>query len=169
MRFAFVFIFLACAAPAWGQGNTRDFERPGPAKEREMYYAQVRHEVHQTVLRWKNAWDRDDAKDIAAFYANDASYLPPGAQPAHTRNAIRDYFSSFLKTVSDVKVDMTDFGTSGDLAYFTGRVVYHLQIAPGETRPQVRTDLIIWRRDGFGQWRIQTQLAREEVEDRPLP
>jgi uncharacterized protein (TIGR02246 family) len=162
-------LMVAATSPALAQGNPRDFDRPGPAKERQMYYAQVRHEVHQTLLRWKNAWDRDDAKDVASFYADEASYLPPEAQPAHTRNAIRDYFVSFLKTVSDVKVDMTDFGTSGDIAYFTGRLTYFLQLAPGEVKPTVRTDVIILRRNAFGAWKIQTQLARVEPLEKPLP
>ena len=169
MRIAFFFLLLASAAPLRAQGNPSDFTRPGPAKEREMYYAQVRHDVHQTLMRWKNAWDRDDAKDIASFYADEASYLPPDAQPAHTRNSIRDYFGSFLQTVSDVKVEMTDFGTSGDIAYFTGRVLYYLQLGPGEVKPVMRTDVIILRRDGFSKWKIQTQLARVEAVDKVLP
>ena len=170
MRFSFFFLlFLGGAAPVMAQGNPRDFDRPGPAKERQMYYAQVRHEVHQTIMRWKNAWDRDDAKELAALYADEASYLPQSALPAHSRDAIRDYFATFLQTVSDVKVDMTDFGTSGDLAYLTGRVVYFVQAAPGQPKPLVRTDLIVLRRDGYGQWKIQTQLSREEPDEKALP
>lgn len=157
---AFVISVFLYAAPARAQGNPRDFDRPGPAAERAMYYAQVRFEVNQVLIRWQRAWEEDDAATLAKLYAEEASYLPSGLAPAQTRPAIRDHFSTFLRAVGGVQVQMIDFGTSGDLAYVTGRVSYQNQ--SGNSQQSVRTDLLVLRRRLNGDWQIHTHLTRDE-------
>jgi len=166
MRFAFLFMAssLICAASAAAQGNPSDFGRAGPGTDRQMYFAQVRKQVNDMLIRWQHAWERDDAAELARLYAEEASYLPPASSPVLTRGSIRDYFANFLGTVGDMQVRMMDFGTSGDLAYATGRLSYQLQTRPGENKQLVRTDLLVLRRRPNGEWQIQTHLSREDPE-----
>jgi len=155
---------LLCVAQLNAQGNPRDFGRPGPAQEMQKYFAQVQKEVYETVLlRWRNAASADDMVNLAKLYAEKGSYFPPGQAMIQTRNAIRDYFSAFLRDIGTLNVGLVDFGTSGDLAYVTARVSYQVAGADGQSRPITQTDLMVVRRASSGAWQIQTHLAREEL------
>lgn len=159
----------ATASSAHAQGNPRDFDKPGPRREREMYYAQVRMEINNVLVRWRDAWERDDAAKLAGLYAEAASYYPTTAGVAQTRPAIRNFFEGFLRTVTGVTVQMTGFGTSGDLAWLTARVSYRLQGPSAPGREQVRTDMIVLRRRQSLDWEIETHMAQTEPEEKPLP
>jgi uncharacterized protein (TIGR02246 family) len=163
-----IFLSLICAAPLQGQGNTGDWERPGPAAERAMYYAKVRTDVNKMLGQWRDAWQRDDAKAIGAFYMEDASYLPPG-EAVHTRRAIVEYYKGFLSTVAGVEMQMLDFGTSGEMAFVTGRLVYFDPSASGGGRQVARTELMVLRRDSWGKWLIQTHMVRVEPVEKSVP
>jgi uncharacterized protein (TIGR02246 family) len=152
---------ILASGRAAAQGNTRDFDRPGPAAEREAYYARVRMEVNGVLGQWKDAWDADNADGLSKLYAPDASYLPPGAASAQGRDAIRDYLATILPASGSADVRMTDFGTSGDLAYVTARVTHQAGGGAGAPRKLVRTDLLVLRRIR-NTWQIVMHLPREE-------
>lgn len=150
---------LLFAGPASAQGML-DFDKPGPRKEREMYYASVRTEVNEQLIRWKDAWDRDDASGLSRLYAADARYLPAASQPVQTREAIRDHFAQMMGTALDVQVRLSDFGTSGDLAYVTVGISYQAE-TESRMKPVTRTDMFVLRRRS-NQWQIEMHFAREE-------
>jgi uncharacterized protein (TIGR02246 family) len=160
---------LFCADNARAQGNPRDFERGGPVKERAMYFAQVRTEVHESLLAWQDAWARDDAKKIAGFYTEDTNVFPLSGLQLQARSELVDYFSSFLSTVGAPRLQMVDFGISGELAYVTARISYFVNEAGGTLRPVTRTDMMVLRRRNAGGWLIQAQLMREEPEEKEKP
>jgi uncharacterized protein (TIGR02246 family) len=145
------------------QGDPMEFFRAGPRQAREKYYAQVRTEINEILIRWKDACERDDAAAVAKLYAPTASIIPNDSSPRETPDAIREYFTSFLTKVSRVHVRMVGFGTSGDLAYVTDRITY--QPTPGG-KEMVRTDMLVLRRDGYGAWAIETHILQEE---KPAP
>jgi ketosteroid isomerase-like protein len=157
MRVVFVAALggLLIAGPASAQGML-DFDRPGPGEAREMYYASVRTEVNELLIRWKNAWDRDDANALSKFYAADARYLPAGLPAVQTRDAIREHFAQLMGAALDAQVRLADFGTSGDLAYVTVGISYQ-----AEKQAVRRTDLLVLRRRS-NQWQIEMHFARVE-------
>ena len=154
---------------AYAQGNPGDFARPGPATERMAYYAQVRTELNDMLIRWQRAFQSDEAMALAAFYAETASYYPANAGPLNTRLSIQEFFVSHLRTVADVQLQMVGFGTSGDLAYVTARVTQYAQSNTGTIKPVVSTDLFVFRRQNSRIWRIETQLTQPDGADKPLP
>ena len=160
--------FLIGASNLHAQGNPRDFDRPGPAREREMYYAQVRTEINNVLMSWRDAWEKDDPAKLASFYTDGANYYPLGVAPAATRAGIRSHFADFLKMAGTLDVNMTSFGMSGDMAYITARLSYHAFDGTRE-RKIVRTDIIVLRRQRNHDWLIEAQLAQEEPAERPLP
>jgi uncharacterized protein (TIGR02246 family) len=150
------------------QGNPRDFNRPGPVREREMYFAQVRTEINNLLIRWRDAWEKDDARTLAAFYMEGANYFPLHGAQATTRAAIQSYFADFLRSVGTLELNLSGFGMSGDLAYVTCRVAYHFFDGTAE-RKVTRTDLIILRRTRNHDWLIEMHMAQAEPELKPLP
>jgi ketosteroid isomerase-like protein len=133
-----------------------DFIRPGPAAAREAYFAQVRSEVNEVLARWKNDWERDDARALAGLYTDAANYFPPDSKPVRTRSLIREYFANFLPGASGVEVQMMDFGMSGDLAYCTARVSL---VSPAKQGVSVYNDMLVFRRHGSS-WQIETHLSQ---------
>ena len=131
-----------------------------------MYFAQVRQQVHDALLAWQDAWARDDAKKIAEFYTEDTNVFPLGAPQLQATGELVNYFTGFLSTVGAPQLQMVDFGMSGELAYVTVRIVYFVSEAGGALRPVTRTDMLIMRRHSFKGWRIQSQLMREEPEEK---
>jgi uncharacterized protein (TIGR02246 family) len=171
MRASILLLALLAGADAsnlQAQGNPRDFNRPGPAREREMYFAQVRTELNNVLIRWRDAWEKDDATGIAAFYTTGATYYPLSAPQAQTRAAIRNHYAEFLRSVGTLNVNLSGFGMSGDLAYVTARLSYFVFDGTAERRV-TRTDLIVLRRQRDHDWLIEAQIAQEEPAARTLP
>jgi uncharacterized protein (TIGR02246 family) len=165
MRAAFLglSIFVFSVSDARGQGNPRDFERAGPAAERQMYYAQVRREVHETLLSWQTAWAKDDAKLLATMYAEDSSFFPSATSRLSTREAIRDYYARILIDAGAAQVQMVDFGTSGDLAYLVANILYETDGSAGRPIAQIaRTDMFVLRRRSKGGWEIHSHVSRDD-------
>jgi uncharacterized protein (TIGR02246 family) len=160
--FWLVTLFSTSTQLLHAQGNPRDFERPGPAAERQVYYAKVRTELNEFLIRWQRAWENDDARALASLYADEGSYYPAAAPSAHTRTAIRDYFSVFLQTVGSVQLQMLDFGTSGDLAFVTTRTTYNAQLPGSHSAQLARVDLLVLRRRSNGAWQIQTHFVQND-------
>jgi uncharacterized protein (TIGR02246 family) len=154
---------LLCASPALAQGNPNDFRRPGPAADRAAYYARVRIELNELMIRWKRAWESDDAVALGNFYAADASYYPLHAAPLITRSSIQGYFAKTLATMADVNTQIIDFGMSGDMAYVTARVIQYERTNVGGVNPVPTIQIFIFRRNRDGAWEIQTHLAAAAV------
>lgn len=162
MRTGFLFFLfsLGITTSALAQGNPIDLgRRSGPQNERERYYSQVRIEANELMIRWQQAWEKDDGAALARLYTSEGGYFPIAADARRSRDAIRDYFAEFLKTVGNVEIRMIDFGTSGDLAYVTNRVSYYYSAT---NKPVVRTDMLVLRRSSRQQWEIEAHLTREE-------
>jgi uncharacterized protein (TIGR02246 family) len=159
---------LLSAGELHAQGNPSDFNRPGPVKEREMYYAQVRTEINNLLIRWRDAWERDDARALAAFYTEGATYFPLHGAEAQTRAAIQSHFGDFLRSVGTLHLNLSGFGMSGDLAYVTCRVSYHFFDGTIE-RKVTRTDLVVLRRQRSHDWLIEMHMAQAHPEEKPQP
>jgi len=74
---------------------------------------------------WERAYNRGDAKVVAALYAEDALLLPPGASGVRGRAAILEFFT---KNVAGSKAagavfalnPKTDVGVSGNMGWESG-------------------------------------------------
>ena len=132
-----------------------------------MYFAQVRTEINNVLIRWRDAWEKDDIPAFAAFYTDGANYFPLRGAQTQTRNAIKSHFAEFLRNVGTLSVNLTTFGMSGDLAYATARLSYFEYDGVSE-RKVVRTDMLVLRRQRDHDWLIEAQIAQEEGE-RALP
>ena len=81
--------------------------------------------IRAQSANWEKAYNRGDAKAVAALYAEDALVLPPGASGVHGRTAILEFFT---KDVADTKAagavfalnPKTDVGVSGNMGWESG-------------------------------------------------
>lgn len=98
---------------------------------------------------------KKDVAAVLAFYAPDATVMPPDAPPAKGTDAIRGIWSEFLKapglalTISPEKIDVA---ASGDLAVDAGRAEMQMDSPQGRTKMDVKY-VTVWRKTGE-QWKL---------------
>ena len=84
-----------------------------------------------------------------AFYAADATLLPPSAPPVKGADAIRDFWAAFLGAgVTDAELRTEDVSASGDLAYNTGAYAFSLNGSRHTGKY-----LVVYRRQADGSYR----------------
>jgi uncharacterized protein (TIGR02246 family) len=81
--------------------------------------------IKKDALVWFERFAAGDADGVAALYADDALFMPPGAPAVSGRAAIRDFVASDIANLKGAGLGMkadevTDGGMSGDLAWVTG-------------------------------------------------
>jgi ketosteroid isomerase-like protein len=83
--------------------------------------ADVSKEVTEAAKQWDAAFNKQDAKTLAGFYAKDATLLPP----ANTVVTGSDKIEAFWKSLFDGgwkqhAIEVTDYEAKGDMAYRIG-------------------------------------------------
>ena len=132
-------IFLACfllsASPAW---------------------AQAKSSIEKLNAEWMAAFNKGDAKALAAMYTPDAYVLPAGAEMAKGHNAIEKFWGGAVKQLGDAKlttVDVLPLGRSA--AREVGTVTLKTKSQP----PQevVGKYVVVWRKVGRD-WKLATDI-----------
>lgn len=75
----------------------------------------VQEAIHEVGVKLADAFIKQDAKALAAFYAEDAYLLPPGGDVIHGRDAIEAFWQEHLD-FSDFKYATIDIKPLGDKA-----------------------------------------------------
>ena len=102
----------------------------------------------------RNANRKDAAALVAEFYAEDAVLLPPNAPMIVGGEAIRGFWQTVLDAgVSDVTLETTRLGASGDLAYGVGRYTLTAPLAEGGRAEDDGKYLVVFRRQADGAWK----------------
>ncbi len=66
--------------------------------------AQTKASIQKLNDKWADAFNRGDAKGVAAMYAADAYVLPPGAEMVKGPKAIEGLWRKEMKEIGDVKI-----------------------------------------------------------------
>ncbi|HEX8273233.1 MAG TPA: DUF4440 domain-containing protein [Longimicrobiaceae bacterium] len=144
-----------------GAGGARAQMLPGarPTDNRlEMreFNAEALRGVSSMLAEWRGAWARDDAREAARFYTDDALLLIGDGKPLRGRQEIQTGFGGILSTTGVIQVAVEDFLASGNVAYAYGNFWYpdeQDQDAP----PVTGTYVMLLRRDGRN-WKIRSQM-----------
>src|SRR5437763_1624048 len=132
-------IFLACfllsASPAW---------------------AQAKSSIEKLNAEWMAAFNKGDAKALAAMYTPDAYVLPAGAEMAKGHNAIEKFWGGAVKQLGDAKLTTVDVQSLGPGA---AREIGTLNFKTKAQPPEQITGkyVVVWRKMG-GQWQLATDI-----------
>jgi uncharacterized protein (TIGR02246 family) len=118
--------------------------------------AQAKDSIQKLNAEWVTAFNKGDAKSLAAMYAPDAYVLPPGAEMAKGHNAIETFWRNAVKQLGDAKLTTVDVQSLGPgAAREVGTVSFKTKAQPPE---QVAGKyLVVWRKMG-GQWQIAADI-----------
>jgi uncharacterized protein (TIGR02246 family) len=117
-------------------------------------------DVQQGMKAFKDAFNKRDAASLARVYTEDAKLMPVNVPLMTGRAGIQSYWQAgFTQGVSQIEKTPVDLQVLGDTAIETSRFV----VTIGERKIQGK-DMLIWKRDSDGQWRIAADIWNN---DRP--
>lgn len=94
----------------------------------------------------RHAANKDIPGLVEAFYAEDATLLPPNNPPATGKPKIREFLQGLIDAgLTGLKLETVQVDSSGDLAYNTGK--YSLRIGPNEDNGKY---VVVYRRQADG-------------------
>lgn len=129
---------------------------PDTKAEMRMFNAESLRGVSSMLAEWRGAWARNDAREAARYYTDDALLLIGDGKPLRGRQEIERGFTGILATSGVIQVGVDDFVASGNVAYAFGQFWY--QGEEGDGSPAVEgTYVMLFRRDGRS-WKIRSQM-----------
>lgn len=116
---------------------------------------------------FSRAMERGDAAAMAALYTADATLLPPNGKPVTGIEAIERFWTPRNPEFRTVRHELTTerLEVSGDVATDLGR---WRQVARMGDEPESEAwgrYLVVWRRTGDAEWRMQFDAWTRPVED----
>ena len=114
--------------------------------------AQSKATIQEAGDKWAEAFNKGDAKALAAMYTEDAYVLPPGANMLHGRSAIEAFWRQQMQHVGDFKCTTLDVKPLGDKA---AREIGTCSFRTKEQQPRQRSlkYAVVWENKG-GQWEL---------------
>lgn len=96
------------------------------------------------------------APDVTAWvreYTDDAVILEPGSPPVSGRAALLELARS-MKPIASATIQSEHIEGSGNLAYSHGIAIWHSGRSPDATSTTRVRQVLVWRRESDGVWRI---------------
>jgi uncharacterized protein (TIGR02246 family) len=111
---------------------------------------------HQTEIRtlieiWEKAAANKDARAIAAFYADNATLLPPGMPAIKGRQNIQNFWQGLLDAgASDARLKSVEIRGAEPFLYEIGEYSAVMPQPTGGTAPGTGKYLVVWERQSDG-------------------
>jgi ketosteroid isomerase-like protein len=110
----------------------------------------VKKAIEDKNVGLKNAYDRGDAAGCAAFFTEDALFLPPNQKKLRGRKAIQELIQSWIDHIGGTMSNpMMEFGAGGDLAYQVATYAFKDTMSPDQGK-----FVEIFRRQQDGSWKV---------------
>lgn len=144
-----------------GAGGARAQMLPGVRaadnrQEMREFNAEALRGVSSMLAEWRGAWARNDVREAARFYTDDALLLIGDGKPLRGRQEIETGFGGILSTTGVIQVAVEDFLASGNVAYAYGNFWYPNE-QDQDAPPVTGTYVMLLRRDGRN-WKIRSQM-----------
>lgn len=103
-----------------------------------------------------DAYNRGDAKAVAAFYAEDAVVMPPDSDFVKGRPAIEAAWKGAQEAgMKNMKLEVVDVESDGTYIIETGKATADMQPAGQATAtPETYKYLVVWKKQKDGSWKI---------------
>lgn len=119
----------------------------------------MRAAIEAANAKFSEAFSRGDANALAALYTRDAIVFPPDSEAIRGNEAI----GKFWKTTRDGGVQSAvlttdDVGTSGDVAYESGKVTLTIKPEGKEATTAMSKYVVVWMRQPDGSWKMHRDI-----------
>lgn len=128
--------------------------------------ARVEAELLRTDVEFSKTAEVRDIEAFLAFFSDDPTYLPAGAEMVTGRDAIR---AAWAPLFTDPRMSITwkplraGAAASGDLGYTIG--TYEVTVAAPPEPPTLRPGkyLTIWRKEPGGRWKATVDMGNSSI------
>jgi uncharacterized protein (TIGR02246 family) len=134
----------------------------GGCEEEHMHQQPDTRTADEAAIRaasqeWSNAASGRDLEKAVSFYADDATYNPPGAPLAAGKDAIRKVWANVVAIPGgNLRWETTkvEVARSGDLAYDTGAYTLTKNDASGKPVTTKGKYVVVWKKQADGKWKV---------------
>lgn len=110
--------------------------------------------VRAGMAAFQDAFNRQDTVGLSAVYTEDAKLMPPNVPVLTGRTAVESFWKgAFTRGVSRIEKTPIDVQVFGESAVETSR--YFATVGDKKIAGK---DILVWRRDPDGKWRIATDI-----------
>jgi uncharacterized protein (TIGR02246 family) len=113
--------------------------------------------IRSASQEWSNAASGKDLEKAVSFYAEDATYNPPGAPLAAGKDAIRKVWANVVAIPGGNlrwQTSKVEVARSGDLAYDTGAYTLTKNDANGKPVTSTGKYVVVWKKQTDGKWKV---------------
>jgi uncharacterized protein (TIGR02246 family) len=113
--------------------------------------------IRAASQEWSNAASNRDLEKAVSFYADDATYNPPGAPLASGKDAIRKVWANVVAIPGGNlrwQTSKVEVARSGDLAYDTGAYTLTKNDASGKPVTAKGKYVVVWKKQPDGKWKV---------------
>jgi ketosteroid isomerase-like protein len=132
-------------------------ELPSQSRVRNEYLVTTYAEVKQLLAEWQENHRNGDAAKLAKLFTTDGLYSPIDGWYVQGRQAVADTMAKRVTVVRGYHASLIDFTASGGLAYYLGRMSYHIDKGTG--LDVAGTFVMVLYLDGR-HWRIRSYVER---------
>lgn len=122
----------------------------------------VRQAVEAGNRAFVQAFDGRDAAKLASLYTENGAVLPPGAEKASGRDAIRKFWQGAMDGgLTHLTLRTTEVEARGDLAYEMGLFSLDAPDKSGKLSTASGKYVVVWKRSKTGAWRLHRDIWNE--------
>jgi ketosteroid isomerase-like protein len=150
---------LLFAPPAQAQhvpgAPVTDWERA-----RRDYTVAVMRDYNAVMSDWREVLSNGDGSRAADLYANGAILMIPGEEPVQGRDSIRAWLGRAALDIVDIRLALSDFVASDQLAFATGPMIYTFRESGSVTQRTISGQHVTILVRENRRWRIRSQVLR---------
>ncbi len=119
--------------------------------------------------QWSKTAAAKDLDGSVAYYADDASLLPPNAPIAADKQAIRAVWSSLLSSGASLswEASKVEVSRSGDLAYIVGAYTLATKDPEGKPVNDHGKFVEVWKKQADGKWKVEADIFNSDLPPAP--
>ena len=129
-------------------------------KREQMSQQDIRDTIDQKNRRWTETFRQHDPAAMAAFYTEDAQFLPPNAETVHGRDGIEGLF----KFLYDSGIEAIELNT-GEVEQHGDRVIEVSTATVRGNGGQVLDEtkyMVVWSREN-GDWKMHRDIFNSSL------
>lgn len=139
-------------------------ELPNAARARNEYLETTYADVKLVLAEWTDQIRSHDVKRLGRLFTADGLFAPVEGFYVQGRDPIIDSLTSRAGRVRGYHASLIDFTASGGLAYYLGRMGYHLGDGRGGGRDVNGTFVMVLYQEGR-RWKIRSYIERNAAFD----
>ena len=122
--------------------------------------------IRQRTADFASAFNAKEVDKLIEFYASEVVFMPPNAPTLRGREAVGSFFKDmFSQGATELKLDSTDVGGHGPLAYESGTYSLNRRPANGPHTRDRGKYMFIWRNTSQ-QWLMEYTIWSSDLPDK---